>query len=388
MELSLLSLLVIGAAVHAQDEATIAARSLVSRGDVSRLQHVLAKARRGEEVVVAVIGGSITAGAAAGTEEGRWGNLVARWWRETFPQAQVRFINAGIGATGSNLGAHRAALHLLAHRPDFVVAEYGVNDPNTEGAAETLEGLTRQVLKQPNQPAMMLLFTMAQNGGNAQEWHGKVGEHYGLPMVSFRDALWPEIEADRMRWEDVEADVVHPNDRGHAYCAQFVNRVLDEVLAKLPADDALPPIPPVPEPLTSDTFEFTSLDNAETLQPATNSGWSTVEMWPFGQAWEATEVGSVLEFDVTGTTVSVAYWRIKGDMGKARAQVDDREPVLLQAWFDQDWGGYSDYQVIARDLPPGQHRLRMELLAEKAPESNGHKFDLQVVMTAGLGGAH
>ena len=30
-------------------------------------------------------------------------------------------------------------------------------------------------------------------GGNAQEWHGKVGEHYGLPMVSFRDALWPEV---------------------------------------------------------------------------------------------------------------------------------------------------------------------------------------------------
>jgi len=386
MELTLLPLLVFGTTVHAQDEAAMAARSLVSMGDVTRLQHVLAKARRGEEVVVAVIGGSITGGAMASTEENRWGNLVAKWWRDTFPQATIKFVNAGIGATGSNLGAGRASLELLPHHPDLVVAEFGVNDGNTEESAETLEGLTRQVLKQPNQPAMMLLFTMAQGGTNAQEWHGKVGGHYGLPMVSFRDALWPEIEAGRMRWEDVEADMVHPNDRGHAYCAAFVNLVLAEVLAKLPADADLAPIPPVPPPLISDAYEFTSFGNAERLQPTTNQGWSIVEMWPFGKTWEATEVGSVLEFDVTGTTVAVAFWRIKGDMGWVQAQVDDTEPVMLEGWFDQDWGGYSNYQVIARNLAPGQHRLRLELLEGKAPESTGHRFDLQVVMTAGRGG--
>jgi len=79
-------------------------------------------------------------------------------------------------------------------------------------AAETLEGLVRQVLKRPNHPAVVLLFMMNRQGANAQEWHGKIGRHYGLPMVSFRDALWPEIQAGSMKWEDVEADMVHPND--------------------------------------------------------------------------------------------------------------------------------------------------------------------------------
>jgi lysophospholipase L1-like esterase len=366
-----------------QDEKAIFARSLVTLGDTARLQHVLAKARRGETVMVGVIGGSITGGAAASREEFRWGNRVAQWWRERFPNAKTEFVNAGIGATGSNIGAHRAQAHLLSHSPDLVIAEFGVNDANDQLAAETLEGLTRQVLGQPNQPAMMLLFTMNRAGGNAQEWHSKVGARYGLPMVSFRDALWPEIEAGRMKWEDVEGDEVHPNDRGHEYCARFITAAIDAVLAKLPADDALPPIPPLPTPLISDVFEHATFFNAEAITPTVNQGWTTGDAWPFGKCWEADTAGSVLEFEVEGTAISVAYYRIKRDMGVAEASVDDRPPVKLQGWFEADWGGYSAWALVARDLPPGRHRLRIRLLDEKAEQSNGHRFQLHAVMAAG-----
>ena len=36
---------------------------------------------------------------------------------------------------------------LLSHHPDFVVVEYAVNDPNTQAAAESLEGLIRQIVR-------------------------------------------------------------------------------------------------------------------------------------------------------------------------------------------------------------------------------------------------
>ena len=206
----------------AQAEDAIISRSVVTVGDTSRLQHALAKGRRGEPVTVAVIGGSITAGARASAPEKNYGRVLAQWWRETFPSTKIELVNAGIGATGSNYGALRAQRDLLARRPDFVVVEYGVNDPNARSSAETLEGLVRQILKQPQQPAVVLLFMMHRNGTNAQEWHEKVGRNYGLPMFSLRDALWPEIEAGRMKWDDVEADTVHPNDRGHAYAAEFI----------------------------------------------------------------------------------------------------------------------------------------------------------------------
>jgi len=74
---------------------------------------VFAKAKRGEKVVVDVIGGSITEGALASAPDKRWASLVAQWWRDTFPKAKIEFINAGIGATGSDIGAHRAFRHLL-----------------------------------------------------------------------------------------------------------------------------------------------------------------------------------------------------------------------------------------------------------------------------------
>jgi lysophospholipase L1-like esterase len=189
-------------------------RAQVSAGDLARLWRVFAKARRDERVVVGVIGGSITQGAMATRPEYRYGNRVAAWWRERFPRAQIQFVNAGIGATGSDYGALRVRRDLLSKRPDFVIVEYAVNDPNEQRFGETLEGLVRQILQCPNQPAVVLLFTMHNNGSNAQKWHGKVGRHYDLPMISYRDALWPEIQAGRMKWEDVEADLVHPNDRG------------------------------------------------------------------------------------------------------------------------------------------------------------------------------
>ena len=85
--------------------------------DTSRLQRAFAKARRGERVTVAVIGGSITAGAMASTAEKNYGSLVAQWWRKTFPKADIHFVNAGIGATGSNYGALRVERDVLAHQP-------------------------------------------------------------------------------------------------------------------------------------------------------------------------------------------------------------------------------------------------------------------------------
>jgi len=352
------------------DEA-LCARALVSEDDTARIQHALAKARRGEPVTVAVIGGSITGGAKASTREKNYGSLVAKWWRETFHKAKVEFVNAGIGATGSNYGALRAQRDLLSRHPDFVVVEYGVNDGNTQACAETLEGLVRQILRQPNQPAVMLLFMMHQGGGNAQEWQGKVGAHYGLPMVSFRDALWPEIQAGHMKWEDVIADQVHPNDRGHAYAAQFVTHVLAKVLKDLPAADRLPEIKPVPQPLFTDLFEHVALFEADALKPVANQDWSYDAK---GKSWKSDKPGSVVEFEIEGQVTFFMEFHVRGPMGKARVQVDDRPPAVIDAWFDQTWGGWRRTSELARGLKPGKHRVRVELLEEKNAQSAGHEF--------------
>src|SRR5262245_54011160 len=85
---------------------TLIKRSLVSAGETARLRDVMNKASRGESIVIGTIGGSITEGAVASSSDKRWANLVAEWWRKTFPKAKIAFVNAGIGATGSDIGSH------------------------------------------------------------------------------------------------------------------------------------------------------------------------------------------------------------------------------------------------------------------------------------------
>lgn len=362
-------------------DAVLSARALVSGGEDVRLRRLLDKAQRGEPVTVGVIGGSITQGASATKEEWRYGNRVAAWWRERFSKADARLVNAGIGATGSDYGALRAQRDLLSHQPDLVIVEYAVNDANTRAAAETLEGLLRQILQQPNQPAVVLLFMMDQQGHNAQEWFAKVGAHYHLPMVSYRDALWPEIEAGRLRWSDISPDAVHPNDRGHAYAARFVTSLLESCLTNLPSAGALGGLPSTPDPLFTGLYEHTSLSEADALKPVSNRGWSYD---PKDRCWKSDQPGSVIEFEGVGTALLTMHYVVRGPMGRARVTVDEGTPRVLEGWFDQTWGGYRQTQGIAHDLKAGRHRVRFELLEEKHAQSSGHEFRLLGLGAAGI----
>jgi lysophospholipase L1-like esterase len=357
------------------------ARSIINEGNTARLEHVFRKAREGKPITVAVIGGSITAGAKATTWEKAYGNLVANWWKAQFPMAKINYVNAGIGATGSDYGALRAGRDLLNHKPDFVVVEYAVNDGSSPYFQETLEGLLRQILRQPNHPAIVMLFMMNNLGGNAQESQIKVGSHYDLPMISYRDAFWQEIESKRMDKSVIFADEVHPNDTGHADVADLVDHYLQGVLDKTPFKGALPSIPPVPSPLISDQYSHVRLYGVDNLKPTVNQGW---EMNGKGLFWESKTPGSVLEFKVSGKQLLISFFRIRGDMGRASVQVDNLPAQTMDGWFDQTWGGYLVTQLIAKNLSNGTHTIRIELLNDKDPQSTGNDCKVFYIGAAGV----
>ena len=129
--------------------SSIRERGLVSPGDSARLAAVMAKARRGEEICVAAIGGSITAGGLQTKEpKNRYVARVAAWFTQTFPQAKVKFVNAGIGGTNSLYGAMRVRRDVLSKQPDLVIVEYAVNDNHPVPMFwSTYEGVLRQILR-------------------------------------------------------------------------------------------------------------------------------------------------------------------------------------------------------------------------------------------------
>ncbi|MBI4977573.1 MAG: carbohydrate binding domain-containing protein [Spirochaetes bacterium] len=353
-------------------------RAVVSDGNVARIKRAFAKAAAGK-VTVGVIGGSITQGASASTADKRYAGHMLAWWKRNFPAAECTLINAGIGATGSDYGSMRIQRDLLSKKPDFIVVEYAVNDGNTQERAESYEGVIRQIMADPGKPGVLLMFMVNEAGGNAQEWESKIGTHYGIPMVSYRDLVWPELAAKRIVWRDISPDNIHPNDIGHAYAGKLIGEMLDRIKAM---PDAAADAAALPAPLLTDKFQYTMIAEADALTPAANEGW-TLDTTQANKCYKSAVPGSVIEFDVTGDKLFLSYWVVKGPMGKAKITVDDGDPRVEDSWFDQTWGGYRRMIMIS-DGKPGKHRVRVEVLADKNPKSTGNEFRLLMLGAAGV----
>lgn len=277
-------------------------RSLVSAGDPARIQAVLAKARRGEPICVAAIGGSITAGGQNTKDpKRRYVEQLGKWFETSFPGVKVRVVNAGIGATNSGYGALRVQRDVIAHQPDLVIVEFAVNDSTgTEKMDESYEGVLRQLLRSSTNCAVIELFFMHKDGSSAQPEQVALGRHYGLPMISFRDAVWPELQSGALKWETIYDDVVHPDDAGHDIASELLRSLLNATLESLPKDHRdLPAISPVPAPLISDTFERCTMFRAADLKPLTTNGWTRVK----SNVWECGKAGGRLEYEVPGTVL-------------------------------------------------------------------------------------
>lgn len=344
-------------------------RGLVSTGEVARIQAVLAKARRGEPICVAAIGGSITAGGQNTKDpERRYVRQVAAWFEKTFPGLKVRFVNAGIGATNSGYGALRVQRDVIAHQPDLVVVEYAVNDSTGSKMDECYEGVLRQLLNSSTNRAVIELFFMHKDGKNAQPEQVILGRHYGLPMISFRDAVWPELQAGTIKWETIYDDVVHPNNDGHDIASELLRSFLNASLGQLPKNDReLPAVAAVPAPLISDTFERCTLFRAADLKPLSAEGWTCVK----SNVWECGSAGGRLEYEVPGTVLLLG--RNIPAVAKERVElvVDGGAPLPLLH------DGHN--RPVAKGLPSGPHHVAIVV----KPFSGTEKDKVQI----GWGGA-
>ncbi|AJY39579.1 GDSL-like Lipase/Acylhydrolase family protein [Burkholderia humptydooensis] len=209
-----------GSACILDDQAL--ARSVVQFGDSTRLKQVFEKARSGQPITIAAIGGSITQGAWATAPENRYVNRMFGWWQATFPQSKMTLINAGIGQTNSLYGQQRAQHDLFQYNPDFVIVEFANNDAITQQMQDSMRSLIRMILDSPSHPAVMMLFTMARDGTNSEDNQIPVGKEFNVPMVAVREAILPLEKSGQLDPVDITADPIHPNDLGHKILAQIV----------------------------------------------------------------------------------------------------------------------------------------------------------------------
>ncbi|MEY4483364.1 MAG: hypothetical protein RL693_816 [Verrucomicrobiota bacterium] len=347
------------------------------------LPNVFAKLQKGGPVNIAYLGGSITAqpGYRVKTFE---------WFKQQYPQAQLKEINAAIGGTGSDLGVFRLGHDVLDYKPDLVFVEFAVNDGGAapEQIHRCMEGIVRQIWKANPATDVCFLYTVA----NAQidEWKtGKLprsvtameqlADHYQIPSIHFGQPIAKLAAADRLiiaaplPKTDAEKaalgdkvvfapDKVHPHvETGHQIYFETAVRAFDK----------MKPVGTAGNHELKTPFVADNLENAKLIplsKAKLSAGW---EKLPAGhklasfsnrlpEMWHANKPGETLEFKFKGTSVGI-YDLVGPDCGMVIVTLDGKamEPT---ARFD----AYCTYHRLAsffpsRNLPAGEHTLRFEI---------------------------
>ncbi len=206
-------------------------KSLMQKGNIHRLKAAIDKARRGEKVEFACLGGSITQGAGAiPINTGCYAynafkgfcDLAGRGYEDN-----VGYTKAGVGGTPSEVGILRYVHDVTddgKKAPDVVIVEFAVNDEGDETKGEFFDSLVRMIYNSPQKPAVILLYSVFVDGYNLQDRLKCVGEAYNLPMVSIKDAVYDQFYLSEEDGGVVSKnryfyDMYHPTNVGHRIMA-------------------------------------------------------------------------------------------------------------------------------------------------------------------------
>ena len=216
----------------------------------TRLKHKLFKALRGENIHLAVIGGSNTAGGGIQKDEGRTDGLFFRvildWWQKTITPitgSHLKTRQIAMGGTSSDFFqyCHRS---YVQKDVDLVLLEMSVNDlhelPYHVNLSLPIEQLTRQLLEYPTEPALLYVNLLSgrsyyQGCTNLEDFGQQLlSNMYEITTFNWRDAVCPVIDG-KYRIPLKGCSVVckdghHINQLGHAHISLMVINLFRDLL--------------------------------------------------------------------------------------------------------------------------------------------------------------
>lgn len=346
---------------------------------MTRLKNLMKRAAKGESLVIGFLGGSITQGSLSSTPKTCYAYLVYEWWKKSFPNAAFSFVNGGIGGTTSHYGGARAWKDVLCYRPDIVTVDFSVNDDANEFFEETYEGTLRRLLMAPSAPAVVVLNNVFYDTGkNAQNYHNRIADHYGIPHVSIKDTVYPDVESGKIVRADITPDNLHPNDKGHRLVADEICKLLDSIKAEMEEETIAgeniegkstktEASVLLPAPLTENAYEHSRLiqiqDNEAILDgflvdPIEKKGMLDI----FKNGWTAAHTNDKISFEIECSCLAVQYRKsVQQPVPKAKAVIDGDEAhaVILDGNFTEDWGDCLYLEPLLHHAEKKVHRIEI-----------------------------
>lgn len=362
----------------------MAALSELNLGNQVRLADVMKRAEAGGEITVAYIGGSITQGSSA-DDNTCYARLTTNWFEQTFPDATVNYVRAGIGATGSYIGVHRVDRDVLSHNPDLVFVEFSVNDTteNTQRNVNSYDSLLRKIWNSESSPAIVCIGMTQDNGTSFQSYHYSVAAQYDLPFISYKNAILHVINQGYIKWTDISDDNIHPNKTGHGVLTEIITHYLAKV---------------------NETKDSVSGDESDFSTPATKDVYANATLLTPANC-DVTDETNVIKLNSDGTFGGfTGYWmgRVSGDgfggaklvfenveaknIGLLYGEVVDKGPMIdiyldgvlvttVDANFPGGWGSYTEAVEIISLQESGTHTV------EIVPQDTG---DAAILYVTGL----
>lgn len=352
---------------------------------MTRLKNLMKRAANGESLVIGFLGGSITQGSLSSTPKTCYAYLVYEWWKKSFPNAAFSFVNGGIGGTTSHYGGARAWKDVLCYRPDIVTVDFSVNDDANEFFEETYEGTLRRLLAAPSSPAVVVLNNVFYGiGKNAQNYHNRIADHYGIPHVSIKDTVYPDVESGKIVRADITPDNLHPNDKGHRLVADEICKLLDSIKAEMEEETIAgeniegkstktEASVLLPAPLTENAYEHSRLiqiqDNEAILDgflvdPIEKKGMLDI----FKNGWTAAHTNDKISFEIECSCLAVQYRKsVQQPVPKAKAVIDGDEAhaVILDGNFTEDWGDCLYLEPLLHHAEKKVHRIEITVTDAK-----------------------
>lgn len=352
---------------------------------MTRLKNLMKRAANGESLVIGFLGGSITQGSLSSTPKTCYAYLVYEWWKKSFPNAAFSFVNGGIGGTTSHYGGARAWKDVLCYRPDIVTVDFSVNDDANEFFEETYEGMLRRLLAAPSAPAVVVLNNVFYDTGkNAQDYHNRIADHYGIPHVSIKDTVYPDVESGKIVRADITPDNLHPNDKGHRLVADEICKLLDSIKAEMEEETIAgeniegkstktEASVLLPAPLTENAYEHSRLiqiqDNEAILDgflvdPIEKKGMLDI----FKNGWTAAHTNDKISFEIECSCLAVQYRKsVQQPVPKAKAVIDGDEAhaVILDGNFTEDWGDCLYLEPLLHHAEKKVHRIEITVTDAK-----------------------
>ena len=215
-----------------------------------RLKHKLFKVFKGENIHMAVIGGSNTAGGGIQKDEGRTDGLFFRvildWWQKTITPltgSHLKIRQIAMGGTSSDFFQY--CHHSFVQKGvDLVLLEMSVNDlhelPYNVNLSLPIEQLTRQLLEYPTEPALLYVNLLSgrsyyQGCTNLEDFGQRLlSDTYEITTLSWRDAVCPVIDG-KFRVPLKGCSVVckdghHINQLGHAHISLMIINLFRDLL--------------------------------------------------------------------------------------------------------------------------------------------------------------